>query len=858
MSTRTIWQYRGDISKKPAPALVEAAEGSLLIAKLLMNRGVDTPEAIRHFLDLESYEPTSGLELPDMEKALARIGRAIERQEPILIYGDFDVDGITGTSILYETLSFLGADVSYYIPDRATEGHGLNTAACIRLVSSRKTKLVITTDTGITNFAEVSLLKGLGVDTIVTDHHELPDNLPPSLANVNPKLLPDQSHPLAPLCGAGVAFKLCELLLDAHGTPEAEALKIRLLDLTAVGTVADMASLLLENRHLVYEGVKVLNTRQRLGMNAILEAAGTNPDAVLTSETVGFTIGPRLNALGRLDNATQAVELLTTHDPERARQIAAFLEQLNRKRRDLCDQTFLEAEQHIQRMGGLGDKRAIILASPDWNLGVIGIVASRLIEKYHVPVFMMVIQRTETQDGLKEVARCSARSIPGFHLHDQLLAFQDMFDGFGGHAGAGGFTLPLAKLDIFKERLYALTAQVITDEQMLPIIELDDALDWSQINPHLVGLIGKMAPFGMDNPAPKFALENAMISAQRNIGEGDRHLKLILGNANQKNAQPLEALYWNYNSRAKLNPSEPYRFVVSPELNTFNNSTKVQLILDDIKPQNENSATAAITEAFIPASVPVTNSAPPKSTPVAVAKPITNTAENNAPNWIDHRGREALESFVGQLMLPIQDKRSVLMYHEGKKPDIPFLEASLLVSRLTLKPAEELILWDFPPSKDLMLDILQTVQPKMLHWVGGKFQSVPVFQPEKNYLSLIMQTLKKRCQTNGSENTTRLDTPSFAASLAISTEVVNSGLVLLSKIGFIQNQVVGHEIQVTLNQQAPGNTALTEHLEYLLFQQAIGQMAEFRNWLLSDSLDKIRATLQPGTLSDTPQPALKH
>lgn len=892
--TRTIWQFRGDIRQKPSKELIDAAEGSPLVAKLLMNRGLATPESIRHFLDLESYQPTSGLELPDMDKAVARIQKAIETQEHILVFGDFDVDGITGTSILYETLTFLKANVSYYIPDRAKEGHGLNTAACIRLVSARKVKLVITTDTGITNFAEVSLMNGLGVDTIVTDHHELPENLPPSIANVNPKLLPDQTHPLAPLCGAGVAYKLSELLLDdakeTVGEDAAESVKLRLLDITAIGTVADLASLTLENRYLVYEGLKILNSKLRLGTNIIIQNAGIAPETAYTSETIAFTIAPRLNAIGRLDNATQAVELLTTKDSEKAREIAAFLEQLNRKRRELCDETFLEAERALHASGGLGERRAIVLGNPGWNLGVIGIVASRLIEKYHVPVFMMLIDETE------QIARCSARSIPGFHLHDELQACTDLFDGFGGHAGAGGFKMPLKNLNIFKDRIFQITANRITDEQMLPIVDVDDELDWTQINPHLVTLIHKMAPFGMDNPSPKFVVNNAHIMMQRNLGEGEKHLKLSIVNKDQKGMAAIDALFWNYGNRGKLDPQNAYRFAVAPELNTFNGNTKVQLIINDIKVAGAEGSSAIIATSQ-PKPALVVDNVPKSAAPSPVVslpevKPLAAILEEAAPvvahtatavlekpatetsrpkkakpatktppwedattadvvslekelaalepkasglQWVDHRGREALESFVGQLMMPLQDKRSVLIYHEGRKPNIPFLDESLLCARQEIRSVDELILWDFPPDRQTFETVMELASPSMVHLVGGKFQSVPVFQPEKNYLTLMLQVLKKQSAA--------INPLELASQLSLTRQVVESTLVLLGRMGLIQTEIVDLEplrLNVHFPQAQPAMPALESLLEYAVFRQSLSEMTTFRNWLLSAGLDSIR------------------
>lgn len=859
-----IWQFRGDSSatgQSFPQEVLDAAEGSPLLARLLANRGVTTPTDIRAFLNMENYQPTSAWELPDIQPAVDRILKAIEAKEHILIYGDFDVDGITGTSVLYETFKkHLGANVSFYIPDRATEGHGLHSAALIRLTSARQVKLVITTDTGITNFSEVSLLNGLGVDTIVTDHHALPENLPPAVANINAQRL-DSKHPLNPVCGAGVAYKLCEILLEKCLPAEQAAQAAEnLLDIVAVGTVVDMVPLIQENRYLVYRGLQVLNRRQRPGFQELLEQAGAKVDAPITSETLGFTIGPRLNALGRLERADQGVELITSTDPERIRIIAAHLEFLNRRRRELCDQTFLEAESHLQKTGGLGDNRAIILASPDWNPGIIGIVASRLIEKYNVPVFMMVVDQDKAE------VRCSARSIPGFNLHDELLALEHYFLGFGGHAGAGGFALKLERLEGFKRDLYAICNRTITDEQMRPIIEVDAKLEWSQVNPHLIALVDRLAPFGMNNPSPKFVLANVNVAAQRYMGEDERHLKLVLANGPGRNSEtnpPLEGIIWNFGRKERFDARSPYSFVVVPGLNTFNNVTKVQLIIEDyLTPDSAKLATQRVDAPAI--ERPVTSStrvSADKSTPATnkqVAVPTAGSEsdlEEPAPEggiqWIDHRSRESVEVFMGQLMLPLQDKRNVLIYHEGKKPEIPFLDERLLCGRLQLRPADELILLDLPPSLADFRTVLETVKPEVIHLVGGKYQAVPVYPSEQNYLKLIVQLLRRE------GDSLTLDTEQFAPQLAATTAVVTQGLILLERLGMLEIRLAEPGNAQKLNvrllpQNASKEQDITQRLEYVAFQQALKEVGKFRGWLLKSPLDTIKATLSSSLVSTLP------
>lgn len=857
MSENT-WQFRGDDHWTPTPEFLEMAGGSPLLARLLYNRGLQTVETARQFLELDKYPPTSGLELPDMAQGVERIIRAIDQKENILIFGDFDVDGITGTSILYEALKTLDAKVSYYIPDRAKEGHGLNVAALCRLVSTRQLKLVITTDTGVSNFNEISLLKGLGVDTVVTDHHELPENLPPSIANINPKLLEDQEHPLALLCGAGVAFKLCELLYESYKMPP--ELTEKLLDLVAIGTVADLVPLHAENRYLVYRGIQVLNKRQRLGVNEILTQANAKfenprPDVQLTSETIGFTIGPRLNALGRLDNASDAVELLTTDDTEKAKNIAAHLEHLNRRRQELCDKTFIEAEKFLVMTGGLDGRKAIILGSPDWNPGIIGIVASRLIEKYHVPVFMMVI------DESKGEARASARSIPGFNLHDALVPLAKYLIHFGGHSGAAGFALKMDQMDAFKRELYALADRTITEEQMRPRIEVDTKVQWSQLNPFLIDLIAKLAPYGKDNPSPTFVLENASIGAQRLLGAEGKHLKLILHGNNPK--EPVEGLIWNVGGKEKLNPMSPYHFVVSPELNTFNNVSKVQLIIQDFKSADKSdSARIQHVSQAEPLPIPAMPAAPtaPKIPVGAMASTSSRISavedeeedDKNRVNWIDHRSREGIDSFVGQLMLPLQDGREVILYHEGRKPQIPFLSESILCNRYNLRKAQELILWDLPPDLRTFQAILRQVEPLVIHMIGGKFQSVPVFPVVKDYLKVIFQILSKtEGMQEGQPAPVSLD--QLASQLSTTRMVMMQGLILLSRTGLISvsipeaspEQVKNMTVMVQL---LPANarqteTDLSQTLEWAVFQQVLTEVGRFRDWLLSVPLDTIKTSV---------------
>ncbi|MDX2084125.1 MAG: single-stranded-DNA-specific exonuclease RecJ [Candidatus Melainabacteria bacterium] len=877
LSSGRTWRFRGDPAFRPSAAQVEAAGGSALVAKLLIQRGVQTPEAMRQFLNGPSAGLSSGLELPDAEQAVARILEAREKEEPVLIYGDFDVDGQTGTSIFYQTLKHLGMKVSYYVPDRVTEGHGLHTAALCRLVSSRQLKLVITTDTGITNFTEISLLNGLGVDTVITDHHALPENLPPAVASVNPQRLP-ADHPLAFLCGAGVAYKVCELLLEATGE-DASLPPEDLLDLVAVGTVADLVPLQRENRALVRQGLEVLNRRQRAGLRHILAQAAVAPETPLTSETVGFTIGPRLNAIGRLANATEAVELLTTTDEARAEALAARLEQLNRKRKDLCDQTFLEAEQFLSMSGGLAGRKSIVLASPDWLPGIVGIVASRLIDKYHVPTLLMTV------DEAAQVAKCSARSIPDFHLHDALSELSGYFLNFGGHAGAAGFSLPLAKLEAFKADWYRLTNAQITDAQTVPLAWVDDTLSWSQLTPQLIDLLEAMAPFGQENPSPKFMLERVTLGAQRLLGDSGRHLKLVLLPPDDA-SKPIDALLWNHGlDSGGLDAQHRYDLLVSVERNTYGKPVNpVRLVVDHWRQSPVagqaplmNTATNTVTSTVQvsrppAASLPISpSSLSSPSRPAAAGGPsqasaptsTTATAQplglSEGPQWVDHRRREDLSTFVSQLLLPTATSQTMVLFHEGRAPAIPFLDPQWVRARHQLQPAEALIFWDLPPDEATLRHILKQVQPTVVHWAGGKYHTVPLFPQPKDFIRLIYQATRPQAVNIQEGGEVLLQPARLATTLGTTPSVILAGLVLLQQMGHLQCSLPeaavplsasAAETALLVRRCAPeadlktalATTTATEATgaATLLFRQALGQVSQFRSWLLQTPLQHVQ------------------
>ena len=814
---QAIWQHKmqGDAV---TPEQTAAANNSRLLAQLLVGRGIKTPEAMAKFLNMDAYEPTSGLELPDAQVGLERIIQAIDEQQNILVYGDFDVDGQTGTSILYKALKHVGAQVSFYIPDRATEGHGLNATAVCKLVSARQIKLVITTDTGITDFNEVSLLNGLGVDTIVTDHHDLPENLPPALANINPKCMDNPDHPMYSMCGAGVAYKLCEQLLAHY---EKSEIADELLAIAAVGTVVDMMPLTRENRWIVWAGLEVLNRRELLGVEALLKVANfdePNQLKQIKSETIGFVIGPRLNALGRLERADDGVHLLLADTMDEATRIAQHLDALNRKRQEMCEATVLEAEQFLARTGGLNNEKAIVLGSPQWHPGIIGLVATRLKDRYNVPVFLMI------SDEAKGEVRCSARSIAGFHLHDELKKLSEYFLHFGGHAGAGGFALMQDKLPAFKKELLALARQMITDDMCRPTVEIDAQVQWHQLTPGLIGVLKALEPTGQGNPSPVLETEPLRIAAHRWMGERKDHLKMVLEPKDGKPLpEPLDAICWRAKERYAPENGDVARFVFSPSINTFQGRDSFQLMVNDFAVEgmvNRQPKREAV-------KAPVEQPALSRSGSFSDAEKSTSLQGHEATGvmFVDHRQRSDVTAMASQLLT----QPNTRLFFEGTEDlNIPFFNPQDALTRVNLVSARELVFWGMPPSEYLLKKVLHRVQPDTIHWFPI-ISGITDVQAPRDALAFMYRWVK---QTLSDDVGCLLSIEQGAAALGVTNMLMMAGLLVLQKIGVLslgdydaQTQVVQAQWQeVALGGNKHDVMALPE---MGMFAQALAEQQMF-------------------------------
>ena len=499
-----------------------------LFERILTARGLTTRAAREAFLQPDymavKHDPFL---LPDMNKAVARLKRAREQGEKIVIYGDYDIDGLSATALLLDAFGKFGfEDVDAFIPNRFVEGYGM-TMGAVDKVRDMGADLIVTVDTGSLCHAEIAYAASLGIDTVVTDHHNVAETPPPSVAAVNPKF-PGHTYPFRDLCGAGVAFKLVQALqTELDGLPD--GYEKWLLDLVALGTVCDIVTLSDENRANVYWGLEVLKKQQRPGLKALMAVAGIEPGQV-NARHLGFGLGPRMNAAGRLETAQHALDMLTARDGLAALEASEKLEELNVKRRGIQDAIFEEACVQAEE---LADDHVLVVSSDDWNHGVIGIVASKLVEKYKKPVFI-IGERGEEATG-------SARSFGDFSAADAVRAADDIIIKGGGHGAAAGVTLETEKISDFRRRVNEFydSLQLTNQERyLLPRadVEIDD---FSEIDEELVANLAKMEPFGNGNPEPVVKITTAIVLSARRMGAGGQHVKLALRDKNSKVLQML-------------------------------------------------------------------------------------------------------------------------------------------------------------------------------------------------------------------------------------------------------------------------------------------------------------------------------
>jgi single-stranded-DNA-specific exonuclease len=536
---------------------------SPLVANLLLNRGISSVEEARHFLYIEKTEFHDPFLMKGMGQATERIHNAINNNEKILIFGDYDADGVSSTAVMIHALDRLGAQFSFYIPNRFTEGYGPNEPA-LRKAKDDGYTLVVTVDTGISAVHEANVAKEIGLDFIVTDHHEPPPVLPDAYAIVNPKQ-EDCYYPFKGLAGVGVAFKLAHALLGQ--APE------DLLDIAVIGTIADLVPLVDENRLIAKKGIKALERTNRPGLVALKKITGMI-DKELTAEHVGFGIGPRINAAGRLDSATPAVELLICDDKLTAENLATEIDELNKVRQGIVNEITEEAVKIVeQNYSSLDDNKVLVVAKEGWNAGVIGIVASRLVERYYRPTIVMSI---DTEKGL---AKGSARSIEGFDMFRNLSDCRDILPHFGGHPMAAGLTMKLANVDELRSRLHVIANEVLTDADYVPITNVDIEVLLPDITLPVIEEMSLLAPFGVSNPTPKVMIDRVSLAQMKRIGSEENHLKMQL----EQNGHTIDGVGFHLGYLyEEISTAAQVSAVGTLSINEWNGHCKPQLMIEDV------------------------------------------------------------------------------------------------------------------------------------------------------------------------------------------------------------------------------------------------------------------------------------
>ncbi len=577
MSIKRIWREK---EVKITDEMLKCCSGNRVLAVLLLSRGINTPDKINNFLNPLKYKPISPDVFTQMEKTIKRIQNAVANKEHITVYGDFDADGITSTAIMYLALKHLGADADYYIPDRMTESHGLNTKAIISLISKKHTKLIITVDCGISNVNEVNFAKSFKTDIIITDHHEAPAILPEPYSVINPKakgnidenLDMESINSLNYLSGAGIAFKLVCKLLEVYSKEEYIN---EILPIAAIGTIGDVVELKGENRSIAAMGIELLRCGRVKGIQKILDSAGISDKSSITSETIAFTIVPRLNAAGRLEKPQTAIDIFINEDDNLLDSDVKTLNDLNELRQNLCEKTFLEAKSMYEK-DICGNKKSIILLNNGWHIGIIGIVCSRLAEEFNKPVFLMTKSSSD-----EHIIRCSCRSINGINIHEILSEHKDLYESFGGHKMAAGFSFDENKISFenFKSKLNKTIDYMTRDFEFdKQITDIDMRLEPDDINTETADLIEKMQPFGTANPSPVFIMNDVILNNYKIMGQNNNHLKMFVS---KNNSQNLECIKWNF-SDFSLPLNSKMDIMFSLRKNYFNDNTTVQLIIEDI------------------------------------------------------------------------------------------------------------------------------------------------------------------------------------------------------------------------------------------------------------------------------------
>lgn len=726
-----------------------------LIKRLLFSRGIKTDKEIYEFLhplEMTPYDPNVFV---DMEKTIERLSNAVDNNEKIVIYGDFDADGVTSTSLLYKTFKYLGADVNYFIPDRDKQGHGFDTKALVKLMTTVKPKVIISVDCGISDVEAVNFINSFKIDVIITDHHEAPEELPKAFAIINPKapnaldenLTAKDIESLTSLAGVGVAFKVAQGLLKHYNKTE---FVYEILPFVAVGTISDIVPLIGENRYLVTKGLELISQGKHYGIKRLLESAGYKVEKGITSENIAFGVAPRINASGRLDTVEDAVKILISDNKQEIETSVISLNNFNKVRQELCQNMFLEAEEMLKQEGNRNP--AIILYKPEWHIGIIGIVASKLVEKYYKPTFLMTYSE-ETQQF-----RCSARGVEGLSLYDIISANSELLDGFGGHKLAAGlyFSKEKSSFEQVKSALNKTIKEMLNGQELKPFIDVDAEVYPTDINVELVEEISQMEPFGASNPSPIFAMKNLKIKEKRLMGENKDHLRLSV----QSGTCEFTCVRWQMGD-ISLVPGDMIDIAFHPQINEYNGNTSVQLIIDDIH---------------------------------------SDMLKNDEPQEVglklyDHRKKTNILPLVNDYVK--NSKQNIMIFAESKAvKDLLTPFSNLITKTFTrekVTPCDSLMFFDYPADKETFDYIIEEARPSSIHFMNYNIK----YFDDKEFLTTFIKMLRYAEHNNeGKVNFLRC-----SSALGKSVETVLTLLDLFEDVDFIKISEKNHEFyKIQLNE----------------------------------------------------------
>lgn len=783
--------------KEISPDIVKYA-GSSLIAKILVNRGYDTLEKAKAFFEPELVPPKSPYLFKDMEKAATRIVEAIEKQEHIVVYGDFDSDGVTSTSLMVKTLKFLKANFSYYLPNRLEESHGLNSAAVLKLISKKQACLFITLDCGSSNNVEVDLINKFGKEIIITDHHEPPEELPNAFALINPKIyshmenLDNSDHYYEYLAGVGVAYKLACAVLEKMNKLDFHE---ELLPLVAIGTIGDVVPLIEENRLFVRQGLDIIAKRRPKSIIKLLETSSYKQLDKIGSEMISFGIVPRINAVGRLGSPDCAVDLLTSDDEEEIARLCNVLDETNKRRQTLLEETVKEIEQKVIDEVDLVANKGIILADKTWHPGIVGIVASKLVEKFYRPVFLMCINEEAGKVG------CSARSISGFNIVETLKKCEDLLGTYGGHALAGGFSASLENFDTLKKRLNELINTSVDEEVLSPTLHVDTEVAIEEIDETFIKEISRFEPFGSHNPMPVFSVTGLKVFEHKKIGAMNNHSRIVF--SPDKTNNTIVGLWWN-KSNFDYSPLTMTNVAFCPQVNEFNGKTSVQMIVKDVQ-LNENSDNAKQT-----------------------------TVDDSFPRWIDHRDKKDHSKYLSKYLKYTRNSYQIFAENPAfieKLEKFSFFKDKI-VNRTNIENSDELFLFEIPPDIETFRSVLKQSNSKVIHYI-------PIFnlnlQPQKIIKDMVGMLKFAFSKKNG-----RADISAIATKLSVSDKLAIDCVDMLKQSQLVNfssesnNQIVIQQLltPISVNQ-------IQESGAYGVFVNKLNEVDAYRQALKTDSLESI-------------------